>query len=208
LLNDARILIFAKAPLPGRVKTRLIPALGAAGAAALAERMLSHTLEQALAAGIGPVELCVSPNIDAPDWAAFSLPSGLEFSAQGEGDLGARMARASQSALARNECVLLIGTDCPLLSAARLRAAASALDTHDAAIFPALDGGYPLLGLRAFDAGLFADMPWSTAAVADLTLNRIRVLRWRVWVGETLADIDQPADLSHLPAELRASAGC
>ena len=61
---------------------------------------------------------------------------------------------------------------------------------------------------RAFDAGLFADMPWSTAAVADLTLNRIRVLRWRVWVGETLADIDQPADLSHLPAELRASAGC
>jgi hypothetical protein len=51
-------------------------------------------------------------------------------------------------------------------------------------------------------------MPWSTAAVADLTLNRIRVLRWRVWVGETLADIDQPADLSHLPAELRASAGC
>ena len=201
-LNGARILIFAKAPLPGRVKTRLIPALGAAGSAALAERMLRHTLEQALAADIGPVELCASPNIDDPDWAAFSLPSGLEFSAQGEGDLGARMARASRRALTRNRCVLLIGTDCPQLSAVRLRAAASALDTHDAAIYPAFDGGYPLLGLRAIHPGLFADMPWSTSAVAGLTLARMQGLQWRVWVGDELADIDAPADLVHLPAHL------
>jgi len=192
-----RIVIFAKAPVPGQVKTRLIPVLGAAGAAQLAARMLDRALEQALTAAVGPVELCMSPAPDAPEWAGINLPAGLEVSDQGEGDLGARMARPAQRAVARGEAVLLTGTDCPDLSAARLRLAAAQLAGHDAVLHPAADGGYPLLGLRAFDASLFEDMPWSTPAVAALTLERLAALGWKVWVGDTLRDIDEPADLLH-----------
>ena len=196
-MNAVRIVVFAKAPVPGRVKTRLIPALGETGAAQLAERMLEQALQQALAAAVGPVELCMSPAPDTPEWASIRLPAGIETSDQGEGDLGARMARPAQRAIARGEAVLLTGTDCPDLSAARLRVAAAQLAGHDAVLHPATDGGYPLLGLRAFDATLFENMPWSTAAVADLTLQRITALGWTVWVGDTLRDIDEPADLVH-----------
>ncbi len=202
-MSTTRILVFAKAPTPGRVKTRLIPAIGATGAARLARRMLDHTLKQALEAGIGPVELCASPALTALDWAGYPLPPGVQSSDQGEGDLGARLARASQRALALNDRVLLIGTDCPGLSARHLREAAAALDCNEAVIHPALDGGYPLLGLRAFHPSLFTDMPWSTPTVADLTLARMLALEWCVWVGDELADIDEPADLVHLPPDWR-----
>lgn len=205
-MSSTRILIFAKAPVPGRVKTRLITALGAVGAAQLARRMLEHTLGQALDAGIGPVELCASPAMSDPDWAGYPLPHGVETSDQGEGDLGERMARASQRALARDERVLLIGTDCPGLSALHLREAAAALESHEAAIYRALDGGYSLLGLRAFHPSLFAAIPWSTSSVAELTLARLQALAWRIWVGDALADIDEPADLVYLPAHLHPDA--
>jgi hypothetical protein len=199
-MNAVRIVIFAKAPVPGRVKTRLISALGEAGAAHLAERMLEQALQQALAAAVGPVELCMSPAPDAPEWVGIPLPAGIETSGQGEGDLGARMARAAQRATARGEAVLLTGTDCPDLTAERLRVAAARLAGHDAVLHRAEDGGYPLLGLRAFDASLFQAMPWSTPGVADLTLQRLADLGWTVWVGDTLRDIDEPADLIHAGA--------
>lgn len=195
--------MLAKAPVPGRAKTRLIPALGAAGAARLARRMLNDTLEQALSAGIGPVELCASPTLAHADWAGIRVPHGLETSDQGEGDLGARLARAALRPLDRGERVLLIGTDCPALTDRLLRAAASALDCHDAVLYPAADGGYALLGLQAFHPSLFADIPWSTSAVAALTLARLRVLTWRIWEGDTLSDIDEPEDLARLPERLR-----
>ncbi len=205
-LMPTRILVFAKAPVSGRVKTRLIPALGAAGAARLARRLLDHTLAQALAAGCGTVELCASPDFSAPDWAAVPLPPGVAASVQGDGDLGARLARAARRHLAQGGQVLLIGTDCPALSAVRLRAAAAALADHDAALYPALDGGYTLLGLRADHPSLFTAIPWSTAQVAAVTRARMQILGWRVWVGEALPDIDTPADLVQLPEWLRETA--
>ena len=200
---STRILVFAKAPVSGRAKTRLIPALGAAGAAGLARRLLEHTLAQALAAGCGTVELCASPDFSAPEWADVPLPPGVATSAQGDGDLGARLARAARRHLAQGARVLLIGTDCPALSAVRLQAAAAALADHDAALYPALDGGYTLLGLRADHPSLFADIPWSTSQVAAVTRARMQALGWRVWDGEALADIDTPPDLLHLPEWLR-----
>ncbi|MBI1283323.1 MAG: DUF2064 domain-containing protein [Thiobacillus sp.] len=198
-MNATRIVVFAKAPQPGRVKTRLIPALGEAGASRLAERMLHHTLEAAWAADIGPVELCIDPPPGSADWHGFQLPPGVQTSAQGEGDLGARMARAARRSLDSHKRALLIGTDCPQLDAQTLRDAALLLDTHHAVMHPAHDGGYVLLGLSIFHSSLFADMPWGTSQVAALTRERLVALGWRTAIGRTLADIDEPANLIHLP---------
>jgi rSAM/selenodomain-associated transferase 1 len=196
-MKPVRILVFAKAPLPGQVKTRLIPALGEAGAARLAARMLDRAVNAALAAAVGPVELCMSPAPGAAAWSGIPLPPGIETSDQGSGDLGARMARAAWRTLDRAEAALLIGTDCPELTAKRLRRAAAELANHDAVMYAAHDGGYPLLGLRRFDASVFAEMPWSTPAVGALTRERLASLGWNTWVGEPLHDIDTPEDLVH-----------
>lgn len=193
-----RIIIFAKAPLPGLAKTRLIPALGAKGAAELARQMLFNTLHEALSAGIGGVELCLTPVVNDPAWHDIQFPAGVEISDQGEGDLGARLARAAQRALTRGEHVLLIGTDCVEMSGGLLRAAAQALQEHDAAIYCTADGGYALLGLQRFSPSLFSDMPWSTDVVASITLARIGQLGWSVYVGQVLHDVDEPKDLTYL----------
>ena len=201
-MSALRIIVFAKAPRPGLAKTRLIPALGAAGAAALAARMLAHTLDQALASDVGAVELCVAPAPGDAAWQGVELPEGLALTAQGAGDLGARMARAAQRAIeAGDACagVLLIGTDCPAVDAACLRQAANALGEADAVIAPTADGGYALLGLRRFDASLFADIAWSTPTVAATTLARLEMLGRSCTRLALLHDIDEPADLVHLP---------
>jgi uncharacterized protein len=203
-MKSTRIILFAKAPVAGRVKTRLIPVLGADGAAQLARRMLDHALNIASAADIGSLELCASPVPTHPDWHNIPLPAGIETSDQGDGDIGARMARAAQRGLANGQNVLLVGADCPALSAQHLRDAATALhdheNPHDAVLLPAQDGGYLLLGLKTYAASLFEDMPWSTARVAELTLARMAALGWRVAVLDALPDIDRPEDLIHLPA--------
>ncbi len=202
-MKSARIIIFAKAPQPGFAKTRLVPALGAEKAAELARQMLFNTLREALAADIGPVELCVTPEINQAAWQRIRLPAGIEIFAQGEGDLGARMARASERALENAEPALLIGTDCVEISGTLLRAAAQALQERDAVIHCTADGGYALLGLRRFSPFLFSDMPWSTDAVANTTIARIGQLGWSVHVGQMLHDVDKPQDLKYLPGQWR-----
>ncbi|MCU0775427.1 MAG: TIGR04282 family arsenosugar biosynthesis glycosyltransferase [Ideonella sp.] len=202
-----RIVILAKAPVPGDVKTRLIPALGPDRAAALAARMLQHTVAEARAARLGPVELCSAPGPEAPALrpVLVALPApglaALELSAQGPGDLGQRMARALDRGLARDPKVLLIGTDCPALRAETLRAASAALDSHDAVFVPALDGGYVLVGLRRSVPVLFQAMPWSTDRVMTETRRQLRAggIRWHELPA--LPDVDEPADLGHVPAD-------
>ena len=191
-MSGARILVFAKAPVPGRVKTRLIPALGADGAAALAAAMLARTLEEAKAAG--DVELCADPRPDHPAWRGH-IPEGVRLSAQGPGSLGERLARAAERAIGEGAPLLLIGTDCPELDAGRMRSAAAALEHCDAFIHPTRDGGYALLGLARFHRSLFENIAWSTRLVAEQTLERLNALGWTVEVGETLRDVDVPADL-------------
>ncbi|HEY0013064.1 MAG TPA: TIGR04282 family arsenosugar biosynthesis glycosyltransferase [Allosphingosinicella sp.] len=182
-----RIVIFAKAPVPGRVKTRLIPALGAQGAARLAAEMLERTVAEAIASGLA-VELCGEP--DAASW----FDGEVAKTAQGGGDLGERLARAAERVLAE-EPLLLVGADCPALERRRLRAAADALAAHDAVIHPAEDGGYVLLGLTRFHPSLFEGIAWSSSTVAAETIARIDALGWSLDVRETLADVDEPADL-------------
>jgi rSAM/selenodomain-associated transferase 1 len=133
------VVVMAKAPRAGQVKTRLIPALGADGAAALARRMLQHTLRQANMAAPGRVWLCGAPRGDDPAFALPAVPPVRRLD-QGEGDLGARMAHAFAALLPRHARVLVVGTDCPALDAAVLHAADAALAVHDAVFVPALDG--------------------------------------------------------------------
>ncbi|MBW8467152.1 MAG: TIGR04282 family arsenosugar biosynthesis glycosyltransferase [Thiobacillus sp.] len=203
MTQPPRIVIFAKAPVAGLAKTRLIPALGAQGAALLATALLDHAVAQALASGVGPVELCVTPAPADPLWSGLALQATLTWSDQGDGDLGERMARAAQRVLDAGEPVLLMGTDCPALTAARIREAAASLTAADATLVPAFDGGYVLLGLNHFDASLFAGIAWSTATVAQETRRRVEQIGWSLRTLPTLHDIDEPADLRWLPAHLQ-----
>lgn len=208
-MQQARIVVFAKAPLAGSVKTRLIPALGAQGACTLARQMLHHTLQQARTAHIGPVELCMSPAPDHPAWRGVDVPADVTRSAQGAGDLGERMARAVLRVTTQpGQPVLLVGTDCPGLTAAQLRTAADRLASHDAVLIPATDGGYVLLGLKAPCPELFSHMPWSTCDVTRETLRRMVALDLRAWQAPPLHDIDEPADLVHLPAPWHVTRTC
>ena len=198
---NCRIVIFAKAPRPGAVKTRLIPALGAVGAARLARRMLDHALQQAQAAGAGEVELCMSPAPGAAAWQGIDVPAGVERTAQDTGDLGQRMAGAVHRVTTRHgRPALLMGSDCPGLTSLAISAAAARLDDYDVVLVPAADGGYVLIGLKSPCPALFTEMPWSTPAVCAETLRRAATLGLTVWRGPELHDIDEPADLARLPA--------
>lgn len=193
------IIVFAKAPVPGLAKTRLTPALGESGAAALAERMLNHALAQATAADVGPVELCAAPDATHPALQAAAAEHGARLTEQGTGDLGLRMHRALTRSLMRHGRALLIGTDAPALDAAVLRQAASALQDHDAVFVPALDGGYALVGQRRADPRWFSDMRWSHDRVMDETRERLRAAGVRWAELPPVADIDEPVDLVNVP---------
>jgi uncharacterized protein len=192
----ARVAVMAKAPVAGAVKTRLMPALGADGAARLAQRMLDHALDQARGAGFGEVVLACAPDTSHPAFVRQAERGGVRLVAQGEGDLGARMLRL----FAPSASVLLIGTDAPAIDAGVLRRAAAALADADAVFVPTADGGYALIGLRGPQPVLFDDMPWSTARVMALTRERLARAGLRHVELPTIHDIDEPADLAHLPA--------
>lgn len=197
--RSVRLIVMAKAPVPGAVKTRLVPALGEAGAAALAARMLDHAVQQAVAAACGPVELCVSPDGHHPLFVRLCASHDLQITLQGEGDLGARMQRAIGRALAEGEAACLFGTDAPAIDAVMLREAAARLATHDAVFVPAFDGGYALVGLRRDAPSIFAAMPWSTAQVMATTHERLVAAGLSQAELPPVHDIDEPADLAHLP---------
>lgn len=198
------VIIVAKYPALGMAKTRLQPALGINGAAQMARRLLLHSVEQAVATDY-VVELCVSPAPTDPCWQALDLPSTLQWSAQTVGDLGVRLLTASQQALNQYKQIILIGTDCPSLTAQRIQAAVQQLYNHDAVMIPASDGGYVLLGLKYVHESLFLNMTWSTASVAAVTQQRIAALGWTLAILDPLHDIDVPTDLRYLPIGWRDS---
>jgi uncharacterized protein len=190
--------ILAKAPVAGSVKTRLIPALGAAGAAALHARLIEHTVATACAAAIGPVTLWVTPAAPHPCFTALASRFHFALAAQPGGDLGARMLAACQSAAGP---AIVIGTDCPALTPSHLRQAADVLrDGSDVVIIPAEDGGYVLIGSRKPQPRLFARMTWSTDQVMTQTRQRLAQggVTWREL--SPLWDVDRPEDLTRLRA--------
>lgn len=194
--NRCTVVVFARAPQPGRVKTRLIPELGELGAAALHRRLVAHSLAASTQAGIGPVELWCTPGSGHAFFEDCRRRFGVSLRTQGEGDLGARMRRAFESALARSTRAILIGSDIPALSGRYLRDAGRALARgDDVVIGPAEDGGYVLIGLSRCDPELFREIPWGGPEVLAETRRRIAALHWRSSELATLWDVDRPEDL-------------
>lgn len=191
---SVQIAIFARAPVPGAAKTRLIPLLGAEGAAKLHERLVTHAVNRALAADVGPVTLWGAPDSSHP----FFAQTGAALADQQGADLGARMLHAFEAAQGP---LLLIGADCPAINARDLRWCAQALHEGAPALFlPAEDGGYGLVGLARPIPQIFSDMQWGVADVMART--RARLLQADIpWLeGRTIWDVDRPDDYARLMA--------
>ena len=203
------ILMFAKQPVPGQVKTRLTTSLSPIAAAnvhAACCRAMWRRLTRAERSWT-PI-LTYAPD-DAGDAMASLLPgagSGYALWPQGQGDLGDRLARGFQRAFSEGfGPVLAVGTDSPTVSAEALQRAIDSLGRADVCIGPTEDGGYYLLGMNRFTPALLADIAWSTEQVYPQTLARASAVNLAVEPLPMGYDVDTPADLSRLVDELRRS---
>lgn len=189
--------ILARFPEPGRAKTRLIPALGPEGAAALHDQLVRCTLavvgelleHRAVCAGVWTTGA-------APAEFAAHFDTRLPCIAQCDGDLGARMRCAFEEMLRASSAGVLIGTDCPDLSAIGIMLAFEALRRCDLVLGPAQDGGYYLIGMRRPAPELFEGVAWSSSSVLATTLERAASLGLSVELLPTLSDVDEPQDLA------------
>lgn len=180
--------MFSRTPVPGRVKTRLVPRLGEWRAARLHARLTARALRTARAAACGPVEL-------------------HDTARQRGADLGERMYRALSTALRRHRAAIVIGADCPALRPADLQRAARLLAGGcDAVLAPAEDGGYVLIGARRVSPRLFAGIEWGSSSVYDATARRLSSLGYRWRALRRMWDLDRPEDLERLRS-LRFSSG-
>ncbi len=193
------VAILARAPIPGQAKTRLIPALGAAGAADLQRWLLQRSVAMALIADVGPVSLWCAGDPSHRDFAVCRAFGSVTLRQQPEGDLGQRML-AAVAASATPAGTLVIGTDCPALGATHLRQAARALSDNDAVAIPAEDGGYVLIGMKKPAPELFAGIDWGSDQVMLQTRQRLATLGWKWTEPDLLWDVDLPRDLERLYA--------
>lgn len=203
--SPAILLVFAKAPRPGHVKTRLARAWGAAAAADVYRRLGRQVVAQ-LAGAPAQTILCFDPPGSEDEIRAWLGGRGVRaFMPQGDGDLGERMSRATVAAFARGaRAVVVTGTDAPAVGAGTVVRALDALRCADVVIGPSSDGGYYLIGLAAPQPALFGDMPWSTEHVFRETTSRCADLGLRVTCLPVESDIDRPEDV---PPELAARLG-
>ncbi|ALM53501.1 TIGR04282 family arsenosugar biosynthesis glycosyltransferase [Halomonas huangheensis] len=190
--------ILAKAPVPGKAKTRLIPALGAEGAAALQAQLIRHTLATALqATNASAITLWTALEHRHPLFVELAQQTAITLKAQPSGNLGVRMYHALSAMQSRG---VLIGTDCPMLDAELLRHCQHCLEHADSVFLPAEDGGYGLVGMRRPSLHPFTDIDWGTSAVMAQTLRRLKQIQWSHTCPSTVWDVDRPDDLDRLYA--------
>lgn len=189
------IAVFAKVPQPGAVKTRLIPVLGAEGAAALHARLIERTL--ATVRAVRDASICLWL---AGAGADRTWPGDLRREKQHGADLGARMAHAFLVTLARARACVLVGTDCPALQPAHVLGAFEELEGNDVVVIPAEDGGYVLIALKSPQPQLFEDIAWGGSTVMQATRARIETSGLRAAILPALPDLDTPADLARARA--------
>lgn len=191
------LIVFTRYPIPGKTKTRLIPALGEAGAANLHRQMTEHTLAQVRQLRADSVKIEVhyagaTADRELADW----LGADLVYRGQGDGDLGDRMARSMKTAVeAGYDRVIIIGTDCPGLNAEILQLAFQQLRDRNVVLGPAIDGGYYLIGMQGFIPELFVGISWGTSVVRQQTIEIATKLGLSMGDLPLLADIDRPEDL-------------
>jgi rSAM/selenodomain-associated transferase 1 len=190
-----RVALFAKWPAPGRVKTRLSPALPPALAHDLYRAMLEDALGTAAGARAGERFVYWA---DAPQpRGGVSVPGSIAERDQEGADLGERIEHAFGELLrASGDRAVIVGADCPALDASTITASFEALATHDAVLGPARDGGYYLVGLARPAPALFRGIEWGSGRVLEQTLERARAAGLTVARLETLDDLDTPADLA------------
>ncbi len=190
-MSKATICIFAKPPRPGGTKTRLSPAIGADNAARVAQALLEDVIDAALRVPGARVILSVSE--------PFALPGRpLPVWPQPEGDLGVRIEHTLRQALRESECAIAVGADTPGLTPAMLDHAIKQLESWDAVLGPAHDGGYYLLGLRRCPDTLFENIRWSHRATLDDTIARFQQLGVRHALLPKWFDLDTPKDLTRI----------
>lgn len=198
-MSKACLIIFTRYPEPGKTKTRLIPALGAEGAAALHRQMAEQTVQQVRFLQQTAIEVWYVGGSQKlmQNW----LGADLTYTEQPAGDLGDRMCAAFRSSFARGyDAVMIVGTDCPDLTTAVLAEGFVGLQNQVLTIGPAIDGGYYLIGLQRLVPELFEGIAWSTPTVLSETLKIIDRLQLKVLLLPCLRDIDVPQDLEYLPA--------
>lgn len=196
---DSRIAVFAREPVLGKVKTRLLAALGEAGALALYQQMLARIGACIGASGLARLDLWITSN---PSHESFlSICNEMNIYIQEGDDLGAKMAFSCDHTLVTEaaQSVLIVGTDCPVMDVAYLDSALTSLQAgSDVVIGPAEDGGYVLIGMRKPQPALFTDIPWGSDRVLAETLTKLEALHLNYHLLPTLWDVDIPADLPRL----------
>ena len=188
-LGNAVLLVFARAPRPGQVKTRLIPHVGAERAAAIYRELLARTLQTALHAGFAATQLWLAGDRH-PYFDNIANGAALDIYQQQGADLGDRMQHAFARALKRYRVAILIGSDCPVLTAGDLKQARHALRKNDIVLGPARDGGYYLIGLCKNSPTLFKGIAWGRASVLSETRARIKALDWQLSLLTERWDVD------------------
>jgi len=196
---DSTILIFAKAPIEGQVKTRLIPEYGAGFATNLHANMVQHCIKTAVSSNLCPVELWCAPDTSNQHFEIWHSQFDIDLQQQIGADLGERMANAFKTVLHRSQNAIIIGTDCPILSKNTLYEALRVLQDHkDVVLTPAEDGGYALIGLKQLYESLFQNIPWGTANVLEATREQLKTLKLDFVETEVLWDVDRPEDIKRL----------
>ncbi len=189
------LLVFTRAPVPRQTKTRLIPLLGAQGAAEFHQTVLRSTLAEVKASDFSSIEIWCATDESHPFLKQCELDYSSTIKSQRGNDLGERMHHAMNIALAEHEFVVLIGSDCPALSTDMLNQAYQHLsNSKDAVLGPAKDGGYFLIGLRASNPEIFQNIIWGEASVAERTRQHFIKLGLDYAELEELDDIDTPED--------------
>jgi rSAM/selenodomain-associated transferase 1 len=201
LPEAACIAVFAKAPVAGTVKTRLAATLGDEAAARLHAQLVRHALATAVESAAGAVELWCAPDERHVFFGECARAFDVPLKRQQGGDLGERMRHAAQDAHAEGRPVVIIGSDCPALTASHLRLAVNALRAQDVVLVPAEDGGYVLVALARAVPGLFDDVDWSTDRVMAQTRARLAASATRWLEFPALWDVDRPEDHARLERE-------
>jgi len=202
---DSCILIFSKAPVAGKAKTRLIPQLGEQGAADFSARLTRYTVTQVANSQLCPVKLYCTPDVNHALFNELHEVVGVELKQQQGLDLGMRMANALAVELSISKSVLLIGSDCPAMTIGYLEQALQhLLGEKNMVLGPAEDGGYVLVGQSVLNTDIFKDIKWGSAEVLKQTQQRLMIAGLAWMELASLWDVDRPEDIARAQAWMSA----